>query len=110
MQILITVADGRMTDDIARLTGRPAVPAIMSESGAIANLNHGPAVLDQLAQQMDLHPTEMAQWHDLDQATKEELALLTVDSAPWVLDHRIHDSAADELSAETKNKLLEARQ
>ena len=99
-----------MIAEIARITGSCAVPAVMSGSGAIANLNHGPAVLEQIAEQMDLHPTEITAWHHLDQAGQEELALLTADSAPWVLNNRIHDSAADELSDETKAKLLRARQ
>ena len=98
-----------MIAEIARITGSCAVPAVMSGSGAIANLNHGPAVLEQIAEQMDLHPTEITAWRNLDQDAREELALLTIDSAPWVLDSRIHDSAADELSDKTKAKLLGAR-
>ena len=34
--------------------------------------------------------------------------MLTKESAPWVLDGKIHDNAAEELSAETQAKILVA--
>ena len=88
------------------ITGNPATPAVMSGTGSIANLNHGPVILDQLAILMELDAGELNAWEDLDLEAQEEIALLTTDSAPWAMDGKLHDTAAEDLSDETKAKLL----
>ena len=43
---------------------------------------------------MDPQPESMPPWETLDYQTQSELALLTVDSAPWAMDQKLHDTAA----------------
>ena len=96
---------------LEHLSGSTAVPVAISKgTGNIANLNHGPLVLDQVREQFaeckcgNIH--QLAEWTDLDHETRRELAMLTKESAPWVLDGKIHHNAAEELSAETQAKIL----
>ena len=96
---------------LEHLSGSAAVPVAISKgTGNIANLNHGPLVLDQVREQFaeckcgNIH--QLAEWSDLDHETRRELAMLTKESAPWVLDGKIHHNAAEELSAETQAKIL----
>lgn len=85
----------------AQLTGNPFTPVAVSETGAIANFDHGPAIIEQLELLMDLQPGTLAKWDDLDLEAQHELALLTADSAPWAMDQKLHDTAPEDLSSRT---------
>ena len=92
-----------------QLTGSTAVPVVMSQTGAVANLNDGPVILEHLSRQMDLTANEVTPWEDLDLEAQEEIALLTADSAPWVMDGKLHDTAAEDLSEGDQKEAAETR-
>ena len=91
---------------IQAITGNDPIPAVMTETGSIVNMNLGPSVLEQLADYLGVHWSKLPTWDNLDRQTQEELAMLTADSAPWAMDQELHDSAAEGLSERTRAILL----
>lgn len=105
MHVLVEATEDQL-EQIIQITGTEPIPAALAESGAIANLNFGPAILEQLAPHLGVHWSKMPSWEKLDRQTQQELAILTVDSAPWAMDQALHDTAAEDLSDRTVAILL----
>ncbi len=106
-------ATDRQVSIVENIIGKRLTPISISGSGSVANHDHGPAVLSQLREDIS-HTTgvtadSMTRWQDLDRQAQNEIALITADSAPWAMYKRIHDSAAEDLSPETYQKILGPR-
>ena len=95
---LIVEIEPHQLRHLRRLTSNEPIPVALSETGAAASFALGPAVLDQLTDQLALDPAHTPAWDDLDMQTKTELVMLTNDSAPWAMDQRLHDTAGEDLS------------
>ena len=100
MRVLVEIRPEQLPE-LRTLTASEPIPAALADTGAIVNLQLGPVVLEQLALQLDVHWPELPRWDSLDLQTQTELALLTADPAPWAMDQKLHDTAAEDLSQRT---------
>lgn len=105
MHVVIDATPAQL-EQIRHITGSEPMPVVLAESGSIVNLNFGPAILEQLADLLDVHWSKLPCWDNLDRQIQEEVAMLAADSAPWAMDRKLHDTAAEDLSERTRAILL----
>ena len=87
-------------EQIARaeeMTGREAVPVIVTRGGGIVPTALGPGLLELLAGWAEVPVGRMKGWEELERDQREALLSLTVDSAPWAMDREIPNDALGEM-------------